>query len=225
MRRPEGRIVVLRPEPGASETVRHARELGLEAVAMPLFEVEPIAWEPPDSAGFDALLLTSANALRHGGAALTALRRLPVHAVGESTAEAARQAGFDIAGVGDSGVDGLLATIDPAVELLHLCGEDRRAPSAGGHSVTAIPVYRSRPMPAPDGLGQANDVLLIHSPRAGARVAELDLDRGSIALAAISPAAAGAAGEGWAAVEAAEEPTDDALLALAKRLCNNPGRP
>jgi uroporphyrinogen-III synthase len=68
-------------------------------------------------------------------------------------------------------------------------------------------------------------VLLIHSPRAGARVAELDLDRGSIALAAISPAAAGAAGEGWAAVEAAEEPTDDALLALAKRLCNNPGRP
>jgi uroporphyrinogen-III synthase len=225
MTRPKGRIVVLRPEPGASETVRRARDLGLDAVAMPLFEVEPIAWKSPDAARFDALLLTSANAVRHGGEGLAALRGLPVHAVGEATAQEARRSGFDIASVGRSGVDALLATIDPAVKLLHLCGEARTPPSGGGHSITAIPVYRSRSMPAPDRLGRANDLLLIHSPRAGARVAELDLDRGSIALAAISPAAAAAAGEGWAAVEAAEQPADDALLALAKRMCNNLGRP
>jgi len=28
-------------------------------------------------------------------------------------------------------------------------------------------------------------------------------------------------GNGWLKVEAAERPTDDALLALAERLCNN----
>jgi hypothetical protein len=29
-------------------------------------------------------------------------------------------------------------------------------------------------------------------------------------------------GDGWESVEAAPEPNDDALLALAARLCNNP---
>ena len=68
----------------------------------------------------------------------------------------------------------------------------------------------------------AGSVALVHSPRAGRRFAELVGDRGSIAIAAISPAAAEAVGEGWQAVAAAEEPGDDALLALAARLCNNP---
>jgi len=47
-------------------------------------------------------------------------------------------------------------------------------------------------------------------------------DRSSIAIAAISPAAAEAVESGWQAVEASDEPSDDALLALAARLCNNP---
>jgi uroporphyrinogen-III synthase len=47
-------------------------------------------------------------------------------------------------------------------------------------------------------------------------------DRGDILIAAISPAAAEAAGVGWGVVEAAGEPSDDALLALAARLCNKP---
>ena len=44
------RLLVLRPEPGASATVERARALGLDAVAMPLFEVEPVAWDAPDPA-------------------------------------------------------------------------------------------------------------------------------------------------------------------------------
>jgi uroporphyrinogen-III synthase len=46
-------------------------------------------------------------------------------------------------------------------------------------------------------------------------------ERDSIAIAAISNAAADATGNGWKSVEAAEHPNDDALLALAARLCNN----
>ena len=69
-------------------------------------------------------------------------------------------------------------------------------------------------------------VALIHSPCAGRRFAELadaaPLDRRTIAIAAISAAAADAVGGGWAAVEISERPADDVLLALAARLCNKP---
>ena len=59
------RVLVLRPEPGAAATVKRARARGLDAVAIPLFEIEPLAWEAPPAGGFDGLLLTSANAVRH----------------------------------------------------------------------------------------------------------------------------------------------------------------
>jgi uroporphyrinogen-III synthase len=49
-------------------------------------------------------------------------------------------------------------------------------------------------------------------------------ERAGIAVAAISKAAAEAVGKGWKAIEAADQPNDDALLAVAERLCNNPPR-
>jgi uroporphyrinogen-III synthase len=216
------RVVVLRPEPGASETVARAEKLGLNAVAIPLFEVEAVDWTAPEPAGFDGLLLTSANAVRHGGEQLQSLRGLPVYAVGKSTGEAAREAGFDVKSVGDAGVDRLLGSIEPDLKLLHLCGEDRKAPEEASQNITPVPVYRARPLPQPDLGAVEGSVVLIHSPRAGRRLAELVDDHGAIAIAAISEAAAEAAGDGWQTVEAAEKPDDEALLALAARLCNKP---
>jgi uroporphyrinogen-III synthase len=213
-------VLVLRPEPGASETLRKARERGLDALAIPLFENEPVAWETPDPARFDGLLLTSANALRHGGAGLAGLKSLPVHAVGAATADAAREAGFTIAGIGSGGVAELLDSIPPDLRLLHLCGEDRAQPDSR-RTVTTLVVYRSKPVEIA-GLGEVGGgVALIHSPRAGKRFAELASDRGSFAIAAISRAAADAVGTGWRSVAVAPQPADDALLALAARLCNN----
>jgi uroporphyrinogen-III synthase len=188
---------------------------------VPLFEIEPVAWEAPDPAGFDGLLLTSANAVRHGGAELEKLHPLPVYAVGEATAEAARQAGFDVVAAGDAGVDQLRGSIEPNLRLLHLCGEDRHEPSEA-RRIASIAVYRSRPIAAPDLSVARGAVALIHSPRAGRRFAELVEDRASIAVAAISPAAADAVGGGWSTVAAAARPTDEALLALASSLCNKP---
>jgi uroporphyrinogen-III synthase len=46
-------------------------------------------------------------------------------------------------------------------------------------------------------------------------------ERTSVFVAAISEAAAHAVGEGWKSVTVADQPTDDALLALAASLCNN----
>ena len=69
------KVVVLRPEPGASATLARAKAAGIDAVAIPLFEVVPVAWDAPDPSSVDALLLTSANAARHGGAAQRRARR------------------------------------------------------------------------------------------------------------------------------------------------------
>jgi uroporphyrinogen-III synthase len=216
------RVVVLRPEPGASETLARAAGRGLEAVAIPLFRIEAVEWQVPDPRQFDALLLTSANVVRFGGPGVEALRKLPVHAVGEATAEAARAFGFEIASVGDGGVEQLIARLDPKLRLLQLAGEDRAAPS---RQVAAIAIYRSRAVETPEKLETAEEaVVLIHSPRAGSAFADaadqLGLHRAAIRIAAISPAAAEAANSGWAAIESAVEPTDDALLALAQRLCD-----
>jgi uroporphyrinogen-III synthase len=218
------RVLVLRPEPGASATVDRARGRGLEAVAVPLFEIEPVHWEHPEASGFDGLLLTSANAVRHGGKAVNDLRGLPVYAVGAATADAARHAGFDLASKGDAGVDRLLASIEPELRLLHLAGEDRIAPEGAQQKIESITVYRSVEKTSVD-LGDLNGIVaLVHSPRAGRRFAQLvgHSARGSVAIAAISLEAATAAGDGWASVDAAEAPNDEALLALTERLCNNP---
>ena len=215
-------VLVLRPEPGASLTVDRARERGLDAVSVPLFDVEPVGWKAPGAASFDGLLLTSANAVRHAGAELETLLSLPVYAVGEATAEAARDKGFTIAATGNAGVERLLRSIEGEKRLLHLCGEHRQELGEEQHEVIAIPVYAARTVKGPD-LGAAQGaVALIHSPRSGSRFAQLVDARSSIAIAAISPAAAEAVGSGWETVGTAPEPTDKALLALAARLCNIP---
>src|SRR4051794_3763585 len=122
------RVLVLRPEPGASATAERARALGLEAIASPLFEIQPVEWRSPDPNRFDGLLLTSANAVRHGQGQLRELHSLKVYAVGDATAEAARERGFEIAATGDGGVERLLDSIDRNLRLLHLCGEHRSEP-------------------------------------------------------------------------------------------------
>jgi len=218
-------LVIVRPEPGAGATAEAAREVGLEPVVMPLFAIEPLEWEPPDPSDFDALLFTSANAIRHGGAGLDALRSLPSHCVGEATARAAREHGFEVASVGSGRVDGLLETLPAELRLLHLSGFHRREPKAPRQAIHVIPVYRAEELPVPAGFrGLEHCVIAIHSPRAGARVGGIDLARDRNAIAAISPEAAEACGTGWAATVCAQEPSDSALLAIAAELCKNPHR-
>jgi uroporphyrinogen-III synthase len=221
------RLVILRPEPGASATAAAARELGLQPVVLPLFATEPVAWRAPDPGDFDALLLTSANAARHGGSELHRLCDLPAHCVGEATATAAHEAGLAIASTGTGGIDALLDLLPPGKRLLHLCGVDRRVPQSPKQTVSAVPVYRAVEIEPGDAIRSIDgSVVAVHSPRAAARLSalagELGLRRDTIGIAAISDEAAGAAGPGWRTVKAAAEPSDSALLALAARLCNKP---
>ena len=206
-------IAVLRPEPGNARTAALIAACGGRAIRLPLFAVAATAWTPPDPAGFDALVATSANAFRHGGDGLAALRALPVWAVGQATARAAAAAGFTVARVGDRGAAALVATMPAGRRLLHLAGRERIAiPGA-----VALGVYAAEPLAIPAAAVAAlvGGVALLHSARAAARLAALVDRRGDIDLVAISDAAAAAAKGGWASLTVASRPDDDTLITLA----------
>ena len=219
------KLVILRPEPGASATFERAVEAGLDAVKLPLFAIEPVEWQAPDAGEFDGLLATSARIFEDGGEELGKLRGLPVHAVGPATAEAATMAGFTVASTGQSGARRLLSSIDSDLRLLHLAGEDRMDSRLAWQKISAITVYRARPLELAEPKLLEDAVVLVHSPRAGARLAELDFDKSRTAIAAISEAAASACGDGWDELASIVQPNDRALVALAARLCEKrPGR-
>jgi uroporphyrinogen-III synthase len=213
------KLLILRPRPGADRTAARARALGLEPVVAPLFALRALAWEPPDASRFDALLLTSANSARLGGDGLTSYLSLPCYAVGESTARAARAAGFTDVRVGPSNGAALsrMAEADGVKAALHLGARDH---VALGPPVTAhVSVYAADaigPLPA-----QAEEALvLLHSTRAAALFRALTGERrDAIRIAAISEQAANAAGTGWRSVDVARTPRDEALLELAAKLC------
>lgn len=193
---------------------------------LPLFAVAAVAWDPPDPMGYDAVLLTSANAVRHGGAGLARFHGLPVHAVGAATAEAARAAGFTDVRGGDRDAAALLAQAAAAGHrrLFHPAGAAVRAAEHAGVSIDRRTVYDAIEVPVKaDAVraAAAGTVALLHSPRAAARFAALiGAERTRHAIAAISPAALAAAGPGWARATAADAPDDERLLALAARLCD-----
>ena len=85
-----------------------ARDMGLDVQGAPLFTIEPVEWEAPAPGQYDGLLVGSANIFRHGGKQLEKLTKLPVHAVGETTADAARTAGFLVGRTGRGGLQNLL---------------------------------------------------------------------------------------------------------------------
>lgn len=216
-------LAVLRPEPGNSATCARIAAAGGAAMALPLFEVRPLVWTPPAAERFDALFLTSANAVRHVGAALMTYRDLPVFAVGAATAKAARAAGLSVAAVGDSDATALanLAGEHGIRNALHLAGRDVAQTGLPNIAAT-VPAYTSEPITlATEQLdGLAGTVALLHSPRAGARLAALISDPTQVCIAAISPAALAAAGRGWADSGVASHPDDESLIAAALTLAD-----
>lgn len=220
-------LIVLRPEPGLGETLALARAMGLPAIGAPLFAIEPVEWSAPDPAGFDAILAGSANAFRYGGGQLARLAGLPVHAVGDSTAQAARTAGFTVTSTGTGGLQPVLDSLPSGLRLLRLAGEWRvplRAPA--GIAIDERVVYRAAPLPlaaeAAGALGEGA-VAVIHSGEAARWFADecvrLGIDRARVSLAVLAPRIAEAAGEGWRLVAIAPRTSDAALLAMAADMC------
>ncbi len=119
-------VLVTRPQPAAGRTAARLAERGHVAIVAPTLLVAPSGEAMPDGE-FDALVMTSANALV---AFIDPPELLPVLAVGDRTAEAARDAGFhDVrSAVGDRQALALLAqeSLPPGQRLLIVAGRDRK---------------------------------------------------------------------------------------------------
>lgn len=223
-------LLILRPEPGASMTAKRAFDEGWRPVVSPIFRIEPIAWGSPAPDGYDALFVTSANAVRQAGKAVSAYAALPAYAVGDATARALKAAGFvDIrSGRGDAAMMLEAAAENGVKSALHLAGEDYRDVGHDAISIDRRFVYRSAAIDrfgekALIALREGGGAVLLHSGRAAEHFARLceaaKIPRGRIRIAALAPAVLAAAGPGWRGSIAAAKPDDAALLAAAARLC------
>lgn len=220
-------LLVLRPEPGNAATCAAARALGLVPHAAPLFVYGQRDWELPVAAQWDGLLIGSAAVFAHAGPQLAALRAVPVHAVGATTAQAARAAGFRVAQTGSGGLQPLVATLPPG-RYLRLAGEAHvpLMPPAAVAIDQAI-VYATEPQPLDAAtielLRREPVLVLLHSAEAARHFAREcaahDVPRARIALACLAPRIATNAGENWQAVGIATRPDDDAMLSLAQQMC------
>lgn len=211
-------------------------ERGIEPIFVKLLEIEPIA--VPDLAQrlarAQAVLLTSANAV----AALKAARRdLPILAVGDTTAEVARAAGFSTVTSADGDVAALIALVrrqgapwsDPTRgPLLYLRGEHVAGDLVGqlsGFTIDQAIVYRAQPVAhlpetARAALDQGTlDLVALFSPRSAAGFVSLVQAAGlaqncrTIALLALSAAVAAAADLPWISRQVAAHPSRPGLLA------------
>ncbi len=212
-------LLIVRPEPGNRATVARAAARGLDAIGIPLFRIEIVDWVAPPATEYEALLLTSGNAVRHAGAKLKEYLALPVYAVGAATAEAAAAAGFTVVKAGTGSARDLIKEL-PTLKMLHFSGAHTSDLGQHHHQVDQIITYASHALPllAPFAVAlQQDPIILFHSARAAVHVSAA-IDRvvaKSLSCVAISAAVAEAAGDGWEAVALAAHPRDEAMIDAA----------
>ncbi|CDX42148.1 Uroporphyrinogen III synthase HEM4 [Mesorhizobium sp. ORS 3359] len=182
------RVLVTRPEPGASRTARRIEALGFQPVLLPLTETRALPVEASIGADAVAVAVTSANAVRHAPRALVAsLAGLPCHAVGKRTAEACRAAGFLSVSEGPGDAEALADAIGGGLAgkaIVYLCGRvrfpvfEQRLTAAGVH-VQPIETYDTISVDYGDaevvaGLsGQSVEAALLYSAKASAALIKL----------------------------------------------------
>jgi len=228
------RVVVTRPQADSERTAAALRARGHDVLVAPLLQIEPVAAD--FAGGWGGIIITSANAPSAiaGHSARDKLVKLPLYAVGQRSADAARQAGFSnvISAGGD--VRDLVRLIvarraDAAAPLLYLAGEDRAADLiaelvAHGIAAEMAIVYRAAAAPFPPALTAALkvgavDAVLHFSKRsaenyiAGARQAGIIAQALAVRhLCLAQPIAELLSGAG--SIGVAKRPDESALIAL-----------
>jgi uroporphyrinogen-III synthase len=155
-------ILVTRPQPDNAATVAALRARGFEALPAPMLRFEAVAFQDDADAGYGAVIVTSANALRAvaGQAAIARLKELLLFAVGERTADAARDSGFHNVISADGDATALrelmlksvrAKTLKKTTTLLYLAGADLARDLAGelgerGFNVVTQTTYRMAPV-------------------------------------------------------------------------------
>jgi len=227
-------VLVTRPAPGGAETARHLAARGFAPVLAPLLTVQTYARQLPAPEALRAVLVASRQAIP----ALPALYHgLPLYAVGDATAAAARAAGFrtvhsaqgraeDLARLVGAelppgGAPLLLATGlnqgERLKKILQISGfKIIREEVYAAHSVTSLPEDAAQMLRQ----GRGGWVLLFSRETALClnrlvRAAGLAENFTRLRLAAISaPVAEAVQDLPWARIHVAMDPNEKAVLAL-----------
>lgn len=231
------RVLVTRPEPDATRTAARLVALGHQVWLSPLLTIEPVAVDRIPASPFDALAATSANAPRIAGALveLDALRGTVLYAVGDRTAEAAREAGFATV-TGTNGEVAALARLLKAslargARVLHIAGEDRAQElgallAGAGIQVEVLVLYRARTASSLSAESVAAltsgklDAVLHYSPRSAAAFVAVAEQQGFVNAAqrvrhyCLSKAVAAPLAAIGVAAGVAQKPNEAELLAL-----------
>jgi uroporphyrinogen-III synthase len=220
------RIAITRPIQDATVLKSKLEGLGHHTIVAPLLSIIPLPDVTIPDERWQAVAITSANALRAlSTEALATLRPLPMLTVGPQSAQAARHAGFrrveeaggDAAGLARH----IIATRDAAQgPILYLSGREQAADFAGllgkgRFKVMRIVLYEAQPAPElPKDTARA-DAVVLYSPRTAriwldlAARARIDLARIrhfclSTNVAAILPAGL--------PIVVARQPTESAMI-------------
>jgi uroporphyrinogen-III synthase len=229
------RVLVTRPQPGASRTAARLEASGFAPFVLPLTETVPLGVSLPQG-DVAALIVSSANAIRHAPAKLFSLYSgKPVFAVGDETAAAAKAAGFaDVRSSAGNAADlarDVAAGLPAGSPTVYLCGRVRldtlEAQLAGrGLDVLPVETYDTHErLPSQQELAMLDaggpiGATLVYSAKGAASLARLVSPRAgtmfrNTAFICISPRVARELGDvASGSVMAAETPDEDAMFDL-----------
>lgn len=230
------RVLVTRPQPDAALTAAKLEAAGYQPVCLPVSETVATGALLPQH-DFDALAVTSANALRHIEPHFFApYRHLQVYAVGDKTASVAKECGFEAIYAGDGwGLHlgrHVAARVPAGSHILYLTGKIRRPDfeaqlSAAGIQLTVAETYDTCPVSYSDAelsrilAAGHSDVILLYSAVAAKQFVALnDQAQGAFIRHAkyifcLSQRIAAELPEDCSArVQISETPDEDALLRL-----------
>jgi uroporphyrinogen-III synthase len=239
-------VLVTRPHPDDEATAAGLRARGFKVLLAPMLRFEPVAFHDDMDTRYGAVIVTSANALRGIEPHLTGSRllKLPLFAVGERTATAARRAGFEnvISADGDATSlrDSVLASVKAkelkkGSTLLYLAGADLARDLAGelgerGFSVVTHTTYRmipvsSLPREVCDAFAANQVAAVLHYSRRSARAfleaaraAGVEISALAIPQCCISATVASVVRDAGASqVMAAASPDENALFEVLDR--------
>ena len=239
-------VLVTRPHPDNEATAAALRGRGIEVLLAPMLRFEAHAFQDDADARYGAVIVTSANALRgfeqHPSG--QRLLNLPLFAVGEQTADAARRAGFDKVISANGDVTALRAAVLASVKakqlkktstLVYLAGADLARDLAGdlgerGFTVVTHTTYRMIPVAdlpreASEGFAANRVRAVLHYSRRSARAfldatraAGVEISALAIPQCCISDAVASIVRDAGATqVLTASRPDENALLETLMR--------
>ena len=233
------RVLLTRPHADSEPLAAEMRARGDQVTIEPMLRIVPRGSLPPLD-GVVAIVATSANGIR-AFAAASDRRDLPVYAVGDATARAARESGFAAvdSAKGDAAALGALiaARLTPgAGALLHVRGRDVAGNldsllASKGFTVLPAVLYKAEPAGALSAAARETiaarkiDIILFFSPRTARTFVRLAEDAGladrcrTITAICLSSAVAQAcSGLSWRRVQIAAIPDRAAMMRLCDAL-------